>query len=112
MAGFKTHITTSTTLGIAYGGAGLWLLPEPGGELPLAACVLATGLCSIGGMLPDLDSDSGIPLRETVAFTAAVVPMLLIHRWSHLGLSHEMMVIVGGLIYLLIRFGLFALLKP
>nr|NIL96953.1 metal-dependent hydrolase [Planctomycetales bacterium]NIM08624.1 metal-dependent hydrolase [Planctomycetales bacterium]NIN08092.1 metal-dependent hydrolase [Planctomycetales bacterium]NIN77226.1 metal-dependent hydrolase [Planctomycetales bacterium]NIO35354.1 metal-dependent hydrolase [Planctomycetales bacterium] len=84
---------------------------EPQGELPLASCLLATGLCSIGGMLPDLDSDSGIPLRETVAFTAAVVPMLLIHRLSHLGLSPEMMVIVGGLLYLLIRFGFFAMLK-
>jgi hypothetical protein len=111
VAKFKTHITTSTTLGVAYGGAGLWLLREPDGELLLATCLLATGLCSIGGMLPDLDSDSGIPLRETIAFTAAVVPMLLVHRFAHLGLSHEMMVVVGGLLYLLIRFGFFALLK-
>jgi membrane-bound metal-dependent hydrolase YbcI (DUF457 family) len=111
LAGFKTHIGTSTTLGIAYGSAGLFLLPQTDGQLPIASCLLAAGLCSVGGMLPDLDSDSGIPLRETVAFTAAIVPMLLIHRLAHLGLSHEMMVVTGGLSYLLIRFGFFSLLK-
>ncbi len=110
MAGFKAHITTSTVLGFAYGGAGLYLLRDASGEVPVATCVLGAGLCSVAGMLPDLDSDTGIPLRETVAFTAAVVPMLLIDRFSHLGLSHESMVLAGALIYLLIRFGFFKLL--
>jgi len=111
MAGFKTHIATSTTLGVAYGGAGWLLLRDSLGEAPLATCLLGTGLCSIAGMLPDLDSDSGIPLRETIAFTAAVVPMLLMERFSHMGMSHEMMVLVGGLVYFAIRFGLAGLLK-
>jgi hypothetical protein len=110
VAGFKTHITTSTVLGFAYGGAGLYILRDASGEIPVATCVLGAGLCSVAGMLPDLDSDTGIPLRETIAFTAAVVPMLLIDRFSHMGLSHESMVLAGGLIYLLIRFGFFKLL--
>ncbi len=62
-------------------------------------------------MLPDLDSDSGTPLRESVAFAAAVVPMLLIDRWRQAGWSHESMVLAGGLVYLVIRFGLSKLLK-
>ena len=111
MADFKTHITTSTTLGIVYGGVGGFLLQDANGSIPLTTCALSAGLCSIAGMLPDLDSDSGIPLRETIAFTAAVVPMLLIDRFSHLGLSPESMVLAGILIYLLIRFGFFELLK-
>ena len=92
MADFKTHITTSSVLGIGYGAAGAWLLREPGGDIPIATCLIGAGLCSISGILPDLDSDTSIPLRETVAFTAAVVPMLMIHRFAHLGLSHEQMV--------------------
>ncbi len=105
MAGFKTHITTSTVLGVGYGVGGFAL------GMPLDACMLGTGLCSVAGMLPDLDSGSGIPLRESMAFAAAVVPMLMIDRFEHLGLSYESMVLAGGLIYLFIRFGLAGLMR-
>ncbi len=100
MAGFKTHITVSTSLGVAYGTTALLAY-----DVPWPACVLAGGLCSVSGMLPDLDSGPGVPLRESVAFAAAVVPMLLVDRLEHLGLAPESIVLVGGLIYLLIRFG-------
>ncbi len=105
MAGFKTHITTSTVLGIGYGATGLAY------GIPIESCLLAGGLCSVSGMLPDLDSDSGIPIRETMAFVAAVVPMLLIDRMHHMGLTPESMALAGGSIYILIRFGLAALIK-
>jgi len=111
LAGFKTHITTSSVLGVAYGGAGALWLSSPQGEIPVATCVLGAGLCSIGGMLPDLDSDTGIPLRETVAFIAATVPLLLMDRFSQLGFSSEAMVAAGAVAYLVIRFGLLAMLK-
>lgn len=101
MAGFKTHITTSTVIGVAY-GAGAYV----GYDVPLHSCVLAGGLCSVSGMLPDLDSGPGVPLRESVTFAAAVVPLLLIHRWQRYELEPETMVLAGGLIYLLIRYGL------
>ena len=42
MAGFKTHITTSTVLGIGY-GAGAHVLYN----VPLPTCALAAGLCSV-----------------------------------------------------------------
>jgi len=111
MAGFKTHITTSSVLGVGYGIAGAIWFRETTGEIPVASCLLATGLCGVSGMLPDLDSDSGIPLRETVAFGAAVVPMLMMDRFQHLGMSHESMVLAGGLLYLTVRFGIAKLLK-
>ncbi len=100
MAGFKMHITTSTVCGVAYGAAGYHF------GIPLADCLLAGTLCSVGGMLPDLDSDSGVPLREAVAFTAAIVPMMMIHRFEQFQLPHEIMVVAGILIYVSIRFGL------
>jgi membrane-bound metal-dependent hydrolase YbcI (DUF457 family) len=105
MADFKTHIGTSTVVGIAYGVAG-----EHFG-MPLATSMLAAGLCSVAGMLPDLDSDSGVPLRESIAFGAAIVPMMLIDRLQHMGLSNEAIVLAGGLIYLLVRFGVADIFK-
>lgn len=106
MANFKTHIATSTVVGIGYGAAGYAVL----GADP-SACVLAAGLCSLSGMLPDLDSNSGVPVRETIAFSAAVVPILMIDRFQQFGWSHEMMAVAGGLIYLLVRFGIGELFK-
>jgi len=111
MAGFKTHITVSSIAGVGYGAAGALWFHQTTGEVPVSSCLLATGLCGISGMLPDLDSDSGIPLRETVAFGAAVVPMMMMDRFTHLGMSHESMVLAGGLMYLAVRFGFANLLK-
>lgn len=100
MADFKTHIATSSVLGVAYGaGAAI------GFGVPLDQCMLATGLCSVSGMLPDIDSNHGVPLRESLAFGAAVVPMLLIDRFRHWGFTTDMMVLCGALIYVFIRFG-------
>ncbi|MBN1908511.1 MAG: metal-dependent hydrolase, partial [Pirellulales bacterium] len=66
MADFKTHISTSGLLGVGYGAAAfVWF------DVPWPTCVLAGGLCGVSGMLPDLDSDSGVPRRESVAFAAA-----------------------------------------
>ncbi len=72
--------------------------------IPWTTSLLAGGLCSVSGMLPDLDSDSGRPLREATSLGAAVVPMLMVNRFERLGLDHESMVLIAGLIYVLIRF--------
>ncbi len=106
MAGFQTHITVSTAAGVAYGW---WGASQLG--LPMPTAALAGGLCAISGMLPDLDSDSGIPARETISFAAAVIPMVAFHRLQRFGLSVEQMVMAGAPIYLFIRFGLGAMLK-
>lgn len=106
MAGFKTHITVSTALGVGYGAAAHTLY-----NVPLSTSCLAGGLCSVAGMLPDLDSDSGVPLRETLAFAAAVTPILLLPRFTHLGLDHDSMALVTMLSYLAVRFPLAHLIK-
>jgi len=106
MAGFKTHISTSTALGIGYAASAHYFF-----AVPPESCVLAGGLCSVSGMLPDLDSDSGVPLRESVAFAAAAVPVMMIRRFERLGMPLETMILAGMVIYLIIRFGLAALLK-
>lgn len=106
MADFQTHITTSTVLGIAGG-----LAAHAFYEVPLPSCILAGGLCSIAGMLPDLDSDSGVPLRESVAFAAAIIPMMLLERFAKWGFGFESTVLVSAIIYLVVRFGAAEVLK-
>lgn len=106
MAGFKTHITASSVLGVGY-AAGANLLFD----VPLPTCILAGGLCGVSGMLPDVDSNSGKPLRESLAFAAAVVPMMLVDRFEQFNLSREYIVLAGAFIYLFIRFVIGEMLK-
>ena len=101
MAGFRTHITVSTAIGLGYGAASanpLHFGPEAG--------VLAAGLTAVGGMLPDLDSDSGIPVREVSGLAAAVVPILLLPRLVAAGQSQEGRMATLVILYILIRYGL------
>jgi membrane-bound metal-dependent hydrolase YbcI (DUF457 family) len=106
MAGFKTHMTVSSVMGAGYGAAAYF-----GFDVPWPTSVLAAGLCGVSGMLPDLDSGPGVPLRESCAFAAAVVPMMLIDRFQQWGMSNEMIVLAGAACYFLIRFGLAEVLK-
>lgn len=79
--------------------------------MALESGLLAAGLCSVAGMLPDLDSDSGVPLRETSMFVAAIAPMLMIERFQDLGLSHEAMALGAFLVYIGIRFVMVEIFK-
>ncbi|TWU65187.1 MULTISPECIES: metal-dependent hydrolase [Crateriforma] len=106
MADFKTHITGSTLVGVGYG---YWGMASQG--MSLESAIIAGGLCSVSGMLPDLDSDSGIPLRETSMFAAAIVPVLMIERFRDMGLSNEAMALGAMLVYVTIRFILVEVFK-
>jgi hypothetical protein len=88
----------STAAGVLYAIAGY----QSG--MPLTTCLLAGGLCSVSGMLPDLDSESGRPLREATTLAAAVVPMLMVDRFRRMGLNDESMVLAAALVYIAIRF--------
>jgi hypothetical protein len=101
MAGFRMHVTTSAVLGCGYAG-----VAHAGYDVPLDTAVVAGAMCGFSGMLPDLDSDYGVPLRETMAFTAAIVPMLLVGRFQTLALSHDAMVLAAVSLYLFVRFGI------
>jgi membrane-bound metal-dependent hydrolase YbcI (DUF457 family) len=101
MAGFRMHVTTSTVLGCGYAGVGHVVY-----GLPPDTAIVGGALCGFSGMLPDLDSDYGVPLRETMAFTAAIVPMLLVGRFQSLALSYDALVLAAGAMYLFVRFGI------
>lgn len=105
MADFKTHIGTSTLIGIGYGAVGGLA------GAPVSTCLVAGGLCSVSGMLPDLDSDSGKPVREMMAFMAAVVPALMLPRFLQMGWGPEHIALAAAMLYLAIRFGVAELFK-
>jgi hypothetical protein len=99
MAGFQTHISVSTMTGIGYGVWGFHC------GAPLETCVLSGTLCSVSGMLPDLDSDSGRPVQEMSSFAAAVIPLLMLERFKEFGWSHETTALAGAGMYAAVRFG-------
>jgi hypothetical protein len=105
MADFKTHLSISTAVGIGYGSMGYMYGFET------STCLVAGGLCSISGILPDLDSDSGKPVREIIAFTAAVIPALMIPRFLQMGMNSEQIALAAGIIYLVIRHGVGRILR-
>jgi hypothetical protein len=106
MAGFRTHITVSGALGIVYGGVAV----QPLG-FPTETAVLAAGLTTVGGMLPDLDSDSGVPVREMFGLAAIVVPLTMVPRLHHVGVSQEGVLATLLFGYVLIRYGLSRVFK-
>lgn len=106
MAGFHTHITVSTVVGVGYAIVGDTVF-----HLPLSTCAIGGGLCAISGIMPDLDSDHAVPARETLSFLAAVAPMLLFYRFHFEGLATEHMLLFGAPLYLMIRFGFGQMLK-
>jgi membrane-bound metal-dependent hydrolase YbcI (DUF457 family) len=101
MAGFRMHITVSTLCGIGYGAAAV----KPLGFQPETA-FLAAGVTAVGGMLPDLDSDSGRPVREMSGLAAVVIPVLLVPRLAAAGMTQDGILATLGLLYLLVRYGL------
>ena len=100
MAGFRTHITVSGACGITYGGFAV----QPLG-FTTEAGFLAAGITAVGGMLPDLDSESGIPVRELFGLAAAVIPLMFVRRMIHAGMSPEAILATMLFAYALIRYG-------
>jgi len=100
MADYKTHIATSGTLGVGYGAASIFALGFTPVEGALAGC-----LTWVAGMLPDLDSESGRPVREVFGVTAAIAPMVLMRRLHEWGGNPEGAMLLAVLVYISIRYG-------
>ncbi len=106
MAGFRMHVSTSTVLGCGYAG-----VLAVGYGVPVDTAIVSGAMCGFAGMLPDIDSDYGVPLRETMAFTAAIIPMLLVGHFQSLALSHDSMALAAVGTYLFVRFGVANLIR-
>jgi hypothetical protein len=106
MASYRGHLAVSTALGAGVGAFGIWQLGLGWGPVGLAA-----GLTALGGLLPDLDSDSSVPVRELFGLAAAATPFLLYGRVTRAGFGPEQTLVILGLLYLLIRYGVSTVFK-
>jgi membrane-bound metal-dependent hydrolase YbcI (DUF457 family) len=106
MASYHGHLTLSSILGAAYGAVGAWQL-----QLDWGPVFLGAGLTTLAGLLPDLDSDSSIPVRELFGVAAAVVPLFMLRRLLRRGLPGDEILVICALAYIVIRYGLSALFK-
>jgi hypothetical protein len=101
MAGYREHITVSGLLGAGYGVAatfGLGFTPVQG--------ALAGIFTWVAGMLPDVDSDTGKPVREIFGLLAAIAPFAMMRHllvWS--GGDVETAILLSVLVYAGIRYG-------
>jgi hypothetical protein len=103
MAAYREHITVSTLLGAGYGLGATFVL----GFTPIQGA-LAAWLTALGGMLPDLDSDSGRPVREMFGLVAAIAPLALVGRligWLGLPSDTEVVMLLIVAMYMAIRYG-------
>ena len=100
MANFREHVTVSAACGCAY-GAGMWTATPIDGVQAGVAGVL----CGVAGMLPDLDSDRGRPIRELTALLGATVPFVAVRRLAEFGHSFDSIVGLGIIIYACVRYG-------
>ena len=106
MASYVGHLTFSTGLGAAYGAAGALGLQMDWGPVFLGA-----SLTAVGGLLPDLDSDSGVPVRELFGLGAVVVPFMAFPRLAAHGFTMEQTLAILFMMYLVIRYGVSAVFK-
>lgn len=101
MASYRGHLALSSLLGAAVGAVGWWQL-----HLGWGPAVLAGGLTALGGLLPDLDSDSSVPVRELFGLAAAAVAFLAQRPLEQNGLTLEQRLAVAGGLYLFVRYAL------
>ena len=107
MASYRGHLTFAGLLGVGYGSLSLleW-------HYDWGPALIAAGLTTLGGLLPDLDSDSGVPVRELFGISAAVVPFLLFRRvLAACQGAIEQTIVILAAIYCFIRYVLSHLFK-
>lgn len=98
MGSFKQHVTCSTITGIVV-GTGAY---QAGFSLPTS--LLSGGLCSMAGMLPDIDSDSSRSFQECIYLAAALGGVLLMERLRHFGVDKDIVILSGASMFLFVRF--------
>lgn len=106
MASYRGHLITAGVLGAGYGWAGSYLW-----EMDWGPALMGGGLTAIGGLLPDLDSDSGVPVRELFGLAATASPVLALGRLQESGFTAEQIMVLLAGMYLFVRYGVSSIFK-
>jgi uncharacterized membrane protein YeaQ/YmgE (transglycosylase-associated protein family) len=100
MAGYREHITVSGLLGGAYGFAAMFLF-----HYTYVQAIIAGILTWIAGMLPDLDSESGRPVKELFGLVGALAPLLVLQHVHEMGMSGDRAMMFALLSYAAVKYG-------
>lgn len=100
MAGYREHVTVSGLLGIAYGCSAVFMF-----GFSLVQAAIAATLTWISGMLPDLDSESGKPVRELFGVVAAVAPLMFMQHFQSSGIGGDRAMFFALMSYAVVRYG-------
>ena len=84
MAGYREHISINGILGIGFGASAFYFF-----EFSPVQAMLAGILTWIAGMFPDLDSESGKPVREIFGLLAAITPLAMMGHLLKWGSNPE-----------------------
>jgi len=100
MAGYREHISISGILGVGFGASAYYFF-----EFSPVQAILAGILTWIAGMFPDLDSESGKPVREIFGLLAAITPLAMMGHLLKWGRNPEEVMLLAVLVYAVIRYG-------
>ncbi|MFQ3593523.1 MAG: metal-dependent hydrolase [Gemmataceae bacterium] len=106
MASYRVHLMVSAPLGMAYGAL---VLTRP--EFDWGLVILGTTLTTVGGLLPDLDSDSSVPSRETFGILSALTAVLLVRPILQMDFTVEQTLGLAILGYFVMRYAVSALFR-
>ena len=87
-------------MGIAYAFGAVFMF-----GFSITQAIIAAILTWISGMLPDMDSQSGKPVRELFGVTSALAPVLLLQHTNQLGISGDREMLFALLLYGVVRYG-------
>ncbi len=106
MASYRGHLSFATVLGSAYGSVAAWHFGLDWGPVFLGA-----GLTAVGGLLPDLDSDTGVPIRKLSGLAAMTVPLLIFGRLRDAGFTMDQTLVILIGVAVFVRFALSEVFK-
>lgn len=94
MPGYNTHITWSATVGVGLACVAKFFL---GVSLPQA--VFGGALCTLGGVLPDIDSDQSRAYQRSITTISGTCALLLASRLRDFNLESEGVVTICATVY-------------
>lgn len=106
MASYRGHLAFSASLGFVYGGLARSQL-----EFDPSTAFVGAALTTVGGLLPDLDSDSSVPVREMFSLAAVLTPLLMWRRLMNANFSDEDLFLLMAGVYVTIRYGIARIFK-
>ena len=97
MPGYQTHIGWSSAVGV-----GLASVAHLFYDVSLPQSVFAGALCALGGVLPDVDSDSSRSFQRCLSTVAGTFSLVLASRLRDFSMTAESVVMIGATAYFLI----------